>query len=164
MRERLKLALMRADEADLNMRVDRIEWMADHVVDAGSIFGPVDTLFLLEEARVCFIDGHFIATVLIGCAFIDQVIDDELREKGLKNFKSDLGACRTDGLFDADLLDELEAIRKIRRGYAHRLTDGHANRLHNRVAESKAHPRRIMEEDGKRTISCMYRFHRATLR
>lgn len=163
-RDKLRLALERVDADDLDVRVGRIEWMAAHVVDVGSIAGPADTLFLLEEARVCFIDGHFIAAFLLGCAFIDHVIDDELRDCGFSKYESDVKKCRDEKLFDESLLDEIQALRKLRRGYVHRLTDGHPNRLHNRIRESKAHPKRIMEEDGRRAIVCMYRFHRATIR
>jgi len=163
-RDKLRLALERVDADDLDVRVGRIEWMAPHVVDVGSIAGPADTLFLLEEARVCFIDGHFIAAFLLACAFIDQVIDDELRDGGFRNSKSDVQKCRAEKLFDESLLDEIQALRQLRRGYVHRLTEGHVNRLHNRMRESKTHPRRIMEEDGKRAIICMYQFHRATIR
>lgn len=163
-RARLTEALLRADAADLEARVARIEWMADHVVVAGAIMGPADTLTTLEEARVCFINGHFIATLVLCCAFVDQVIADELQERGFRNVTSDLQKCRDEELFSNALIDDIERLRRIRRGYVHRLSDSHENRLHNRVRSQKCHPRRIMEADGELAIRCMYAFHRATLR
>lgn len=163
-RERLIASLELADASDREMRADRIEWMSDVVVSAGAIMGPADSLWILEEARVCFVDGHFVAALVLCCAFADQVISDELRDRGFRSVSSDLAVCRENSVFDGGLLNDIEALRKIRRGYVHRLSDDHHNRLHNRIRARNLHPRRIMEDDAKLAIKCMYGFHRATLR
>lgn len=46
-------------------------------------FGAVDTLRLVEEARACFISGHFVASVLLSTSFVEHTLADEFNELDL---------------------------------------------------------------------------------
>lgn len=75
-------ALQRSDEASRPRRVKRIAWLSGHQVAVNSI-GPVDTMAVLDEAKDCFVYGHYIATLLLAVAFIEHTLADELEERNL---------------------------------------------------------------------------------
>lgn len=62
-RENLTAALARADEASRGARVERIEWLAEHYFSPGVVMGDLAVLHMLEEARLCFISGHFVGAL-----------------------------------------------------------------------------------------------------
>lgn len=82
-RENLIQALSRSDESTRTVRAERIEWLAQHDSRPAAYFGAVDTLRLVEEARACFISGHFVASVLLSTSFVEHTLADELNELDL---------------------------------------------------------------------------------
>mgnify|MGYP003429852243 CR=1 FL=1 len=75
-------ALAESDERRRLGRAERILWVSALCPRTGAVFGPLDTMTILNEARECFIEGHYIATVLLAMAFVEHTVMDELSESG----------------------------------------------------------------------------------
>ena len=167
-REKLIQALLRSDESTRIARAERIEWASHHDSRPSAYAGPVDTLRLIEEARVCFVSGHFLATLLLVTSFVEHTLADELNELGLSNGNPTLGRmislARDHLSLPGDLLDRADSLRKLRNPFVHRRPETDPDTLGNRFLSAKVHPDTIMETDAKLALDVMYELFRLTLR
>ena len=167
-RERLIQALSRSDDSTRTERADRIEWLAQHDSRPSAFAGAVDTLRLMEEARACFVCGHFVAALLLVTSFIEHTLADELQELGLAKGDPPLGrliALARDHLsLPGDLLDRADRLRKLRNPFTHRRSGEDPDTLGNRFRSAKTHPATIMENDAMLALGVMYELFQLTLR
>lgn len=168
MREKLISALVESDDLRRNARADRLEWLSLHSASVSVIMGRAETLQLLEEARSTFIDGHFVAALLMAMAFIEHTVVDELqRLKYIKDspaFGDAIRVAQLRKVFPPDWLVRAKNLSVRRNPFAHLKRSGHQHSLATRIMEESRHPHAIMEADAKDAIDLMYSFFIATLR
>ncbi len=161
-------ALKHSDGERRIERTARIRWASQYDIPAAVIFGPVEAMNLVREARECFVDGHFIATLMLATALIEHVISEELvyagKAKYGMSFASAIELARKDGLFPGELLNTADNLRALRNPFAHRKPDDHQYTLGNRYLAEKRHPQLLLEEDAKASLVVMYACFRHTLR
>lgn len=85
-RSNLIAALVQSDDMRRSDRADRILWLSKHQIPLGIVVGQMDTMAVLGEARDCFIEGHYIASLLMCVAFIEHTITDTLVERKLAKY------------------------------------------------------------------------------
>lgn len=168
MREKLIAALVNSDDLRRNARADRLEWLSLHSASAPVIMGRAETLQLLEEARSAFVDGHFVAALLVAMAFIEHTIVEELQRlehiSGSPSFGDAVRLAELNKVFPEDWLVRAKDLSLRRNPFAHLKRSGHRHSLSTRILEEKRHPHAIMEADAKDAIDLMYNFFVATLR
>jgi hypothetical protein len=66
--------LNREDNVCREERLARLKWLADKMPSVEYLFlsGGLLSKYLFEEARYCFVYGQFLATIVLGLAFIEQ--------------------------------------------------------------------------------------------
>lgn len=130
--------------------------------------GPLDTITILNEARECFIDGHYIATVLLATAFIEHTLVDELSERGLAKhgvqFSDALKIALENQLFSSELISQTDELRLIRNPFTHRKASTYSKSFGNRFLARREHPTKILEEDAKQALVVMYEYFIRTLK
>lgn len=140
--------LERSDADRRTGRADRIRW-ASHYDINDAIMGPVEELALLREARECFVEGHYIATLMLATALIEHVISEELVSANAANygiaFDRAIKLAREKQLFPTELLDIADRLRLLRNPFAHRKPDNHEHTLGNRYMAQQRHPLLIAE-------------------
>lgn len=159
-------ALEYSDKERREERAERIRWISQFAID-GILIGKVEVMSLLNEARGTFIDGHYIATLLIATAGIEHVISENLLKK-VKCKKrlaldSALLMAEENALFSVKLLADADRLRLLRNSFTHLKSDAHKHNLSNRFKERQCHPRAILEEDAKQSLVTMYDFLREVL-
>lgn len=161
-------ALERSDNERRFGRAERIRWASQYYVDAGIIVGEVEMLNLLREARECFVDGHYVATLMLATALIEHVIHEELDSIGMAklrlSFDDSIKLARRESLFPEDLLSTADQLRIYRNPFAHRKPSEHPHTLGNRYIAQRRHPNRVLEEDARSAIVAMYGHFKHTLR
>nr|WP_228737685.1 hypothetical protein [Xanthomonas euvesicatoria] len=166
-REDLTAALARGDEASRGARVERIEWLAQHYFSPGAVMGDLAVLHMLEEARRCFISGHFVGALLLATSFIEQTLTEELEKvataKERSKFTDMIKVGRERLPLPGDLFDRTESLRLVRNSFTHRKSPGHANAFGTRFLANKVHPTKILEADAKMAMELMYEWFRRTL-
>jgi len=152
-------ALERSDNDRRPGRADRIRWAAQHDI-AGAFMGPTEAMNLLGEARECFVEGYYIATLVLATALIEHVISEELVSAGKAkygiSFERAIKLAQQEGLFPESLLETADLLRVLRNPFAHRKPDDHEHTLGNRYMKQKRHPRLIVEEDARLALGAMY--------
>lgn len=166
-RDPLIAALEYSDCKRRPARAERIRWASQYDISE-AVIGPVEAMNLLREARECFVEGHYIATLMLATALIEHVILEELVEVGGAkygtSFERAIRLARDAELFPADLLDSADRLRVVRNPFAHRKPDDHAHTLGNRYVAQKRHPRLVLEEDAKAALVAMYGHFRCALK
>jgi hypothetical protein len=161
--DKLIEALERFDHERRTARAERIRWIDRYNVTLGGVVaGPMAEMSLLNEARECFINGHYIATLMLATALIEHVITGELievsRTKPGKDvpFIQAIRLARDSALFPDMLLDDADRLRVLRNPFAHRKADDHEHSLGNRFMAQQRHPDQVLEEDARTAVVAMY--------
>ncbi|MDA8257193.1 MAG: hypothetical protein M0Z99_16460 [Betaproteobacteria bacterium] len=160
-------ALAESDERRRPGRAERILWVSALRPQTGAVFGPLDTMTILNEARECFIEGHYIATVLLAMAFIEHTVIDELAESGSGRpgqFSLALDAAAKKRLFPDELLSRTRNLSLIRNAFTHRKPSDNPDSFGYRFQARGVHPARILEEDAKQFLALMYEYFCCTLK
>lgn len=168
MREKLVAALEQSDHLRRSARADRLEWLSLYIASAPLVMGRTETLRLLEEAKNTFIDGHFVAALMLAMAFIEHSIVEELQLLGhIKRspaFSEAVRLAEDKKVFPPDWLVRAKTLSLRRNPFAHLKESGYSHSLGTRIMEEKRHPDAIMEADAKDAIDLMYNFFVATFR
>lgn len=161
-------ALEQSDTWRRQGRAERITWIAKYDVAYELISGPMDTLRLLVEARECFVDAHYVATLVLAVAFIEHTLMDELTEKristGVRTLEQAIKRSAQYELFEKALLDRADRLRAIRNPFTHRRESTDPDTFPSRYVVQKRHPDMVLEDDAKESLKVMYEFFRLTLR
>lgn len=158
-------ALEAFDIASRGDRAERLSWLAQFEIGPPAVTGRPEVLDLKEEARVCYINGLYIATLLTAVACVEQMLSEELVTKGRLDFSQLVDAARKAKLVDSGTLDALNKLREFRNAYAHKKDEkGEHFRLPYRMRSEKTHPRSLMEADAQSAIRTLHAVFRATLK
>lgn len=146
----------------------RIEWLAQHYFHPGAVMGELAVLHMLEEARLCFISGHFVGALLLATSFVEQTLSEELENvmspQERRTFELMIKAGRKKLPLPSDLFDRTDRLRLLRNPFTHRKAPGHPEAFGTRFLATKAHPATILEADAKLAMEVMYEWFRCTLR
>ena len=128
----------------------------------------METMTILGEARETFINGHFVATMLLATAFIEHTVSEEVIEAGLAthgvSFAKALDLAEKHNLIPEGLLKRANTLRALRNPLSHRKAPNHQYSLGTRFRQANVHPLAILEQDAMEAIEIMYGFYYATLR
>jgi len=167
-REHLLAALEESDARRQLGRAERIEWLTLHEAHAPMIMGRTETLQLRREAREVFVDGHYVATLLVALSFIEHTIVEELQILGYTKSSPTFGEAITisekNKVFPPDWLVRAKKLSLRRNSFAHLKDAEHQHALGTRIREENRHPTSILESDAKDVIDLMNSFFVATLR
>lgn len=168
LKQQLIDALAYSDAQSRDDRANRLVWLSRFQQPYGIIAGRLEQLSLLEEARVCYVNAHYIAVLLTTTAFIEQTLVEELEFRAIPGPRDTLAkavtTARNAKLFPAELLDRTDHLRKIRNPFAHRKSDDHAQSLGSRFRAREMHPTSVLEEDAQHAIEQMYEYFSLTLK
>lgn len=166
--EQLLAALEASDQRRRELRAKRIEWLAQYEVRPQVVMGRAETLHLLDETREVFVDGHFVATLMMAIAFIEHAIVEELQLLGHVQGSPTLGqALQTSmqhGVFPTEWIQRVSVLSRRRNPFAHLKEGNHPHTLGMRVRLEKTSPATLVEADAREAVQLMYKFFLATLR
>lgn len=166
--EQLVAALERSDAESRQGRAERIEWIALHDRRPVVVLGRSDTLRILSEASETFVNGHFVAALLMATSLIEHTLSEELQllghVKGSPNFVKAIAIARKHKLFPEDWLRRTDTLRLRRNPFAHLKEPGHEHNMTVRHRKLNIHPLTMLEADAKEALELMFDFFAATLR
>lgn len=166
--QKLLEALESYDTSTRDARAHRIAWASSRVEMPQLISGRMVPLRLLEEARVCYVNGQYIATVLSALAFVEHALTEELEEKSIprksETFAEAIAVAKANNLLPKAALEQADRLRKARNSFAHKGADSGKHSLFERFRSGNVHPDAVLEEDAKAAVNLMYEVFSLTLR
>lgn len=140
-------------------RIARLEWLASILPTANYLTFPggLTAKFLLEEMRYCFVYGQFLATIMLGLAYIERTLAadffasgrDDLEQAGMATL---LLEARSHGKLSDDEADELDRIRRTRNPVTHFRRPGACDSIESRSLQESEHPYELLERDAQAVI------------
>jgi hypothetical protein len=125
-------------------------------------------MHLMNEARDVFVDGHFVATLLLALSFIEHAVVEELQllghVKSSPTLSEAIAMAEDRKTFPIDWLRRAKVLAQRRNPFAHLKSGDQPHGLGRRLQLERAHPRSLLEADAKDAIDLMYNFFVATLR
>lgn len=153
-------ALKWYDDDSRRARVERIEWASALYQPSGMIVGSLLPLSLLEEARICFVNGQFIGAVFCATAVVEHLLVEELENRGLTNGKVTLGPsiaiARDHLILPASACERMERLNGLRNPLVHRRDQQDPSTLVARYQAHGVHPTTILEADARFALEIMY--------
>lgn len=149
------------DRSTMAERLDRLKWV-QRVFPRNSMFlMPSETMFVFNEARMAFINGELISTLLLVSAFAEHWLGSFVEERGFhKAAKGGLRAivecARTNALLPEFLLVKVDHIQNIRNPFVHLKPYAHPHNLSQRAFGLRVAPIEVMERDAREALSIMY--------
>lgn len=153
-------ALKWFDENTRVERAKRIDWASSLYQSPGLVSGEIVPLSMMEEARVCFVNGQYMATVLCATSVVEHLLVAELEgtlpEK--PTFGISIDAAKKAKIYQAAMIKDLCELNGLRNALAHRRDGNDRSTLANRYLAKRVHPDAIKEQDARRSLEVMYKF------
>jgi len=152
-------AVARAD------RIARLEWLASNYPSNELGFmlnGGWLSHRLLEEAKYCFAYGQFLATAILGVAFIERLLaarffaagrDDLERSSGLDLLRESLKSAWV----SQEEFDQFDRVRRLRNPIVHFRRPLAVDTIEYRAVKADAHPDELVERDAREILTSVFR-------
>jgi hypothetical protein len=119
----------------------------------------LESRLLFEEAKTTYVNGEFIATILLCQAFIEHWLT-VLCERNVaelpKNLEGLLTVCCKEGLVHPYVLEKINDLRLIRNPLTHRKSSEYPYSISQRMVDMKVDREELLENDAKKAIEIMF--------
>lgn len=164
-------ALRRSDEKTMSQRVERMVAIS-HFIELVSYCGVDEPIAMMEDARVSYINGCFVASMISAMSSIEHMLLLELHDRGItshdekkiESMSNSISCLRDVTAGNDKLLDTLTELNKIRNAYVHPKKDSFHLRRTNRAKELGVSVDQISQQDALRAIEAMYQVFKLTLK
>jgi len=151
------------DEHTRPERAERAAWIASFgwPEDGWMLYGGMAGLAPWDELRRTFINGEYLATILLGQAFLEQNLAGFLNffgggSVGRAGLAEILSGFRDRGwLTDTDFA-VLDRVRRLRNPYAHYRDAQHAENLTRRVMREREDHEVLIERDARAVVRALF--------
>lgn len=166
--KRAEEALLAYDESTRADRAARLIQIGAFADLPSAYMGRTETLHLLEEARQVFVNGHFVAALMLAVSVIEHCIAEECELRGLIKDSPPLSVIleisKQNAVLPEEWVDDIGLLVKRRNPFAHLKPPAHPHGLGRRIRLEKRHPKQIILQDAEIAVRYMYKVFNATLR
>ncbi|MDM0022188.1 hypothetical protein [Variovorax saccharolyticus] len=152
-------------------RAERTAWLDLFGPLPSAYMGAIEPMTLLREARACYVERHFMATILAAAAHVEHTLAEELELRNLVasdgslSFDRAIAIAHVNNVFaHPDVRAKIDALRLVRNPLTHRKPDGHAYAIATRFRAQKRPPWVILQEDAMLALEVMHGLFFGTLR
>jgi hypothetical protein len=160
-----QLELERYDQDSLTEREERLKFIKQIVPEEYFFGADLETICILQEAKMTFINGEFISTILLSQAFIERLLQihyesigfEKLARQGISKIIEHAKANNTIHSF---LLPKIDDLRKKRNPFVHLKPHDHEYNITQRIlakgGKNFKQPTELIYIDAKEAIRLMY--------
>lgn len=148
--------LTREDESCRSDRIARLDWLACRMPEAEYLTFPagLTSKHLFEEARYSFVYGQFLASILLGFAFIEMTLAAWFYMAGRNDLERAtvsklLSEAKDAGWLTEDEYRRIEDIRCKRNPVTHFRAPLSENSIECRALNANDHPYAVIEQDAR---------------
>lgn len=164
---KFETTLKKYDTETLDGRVERLKYINTLLPNEYVFGGDLETIFIFEEAKMAFINGQFISTILLAQAYIERTLQIHYNSIGLntiskKGLKAIIDHAKKNKTIHHFLLPTIDELRKIRNPFVHLKEYEHDFNLSQRIfknikaGKSYNYFTEIIYDDSKDAIRLMY--------
>ena len=149
-------------------RLLRLKFLAERTPTEGYwSFDGLTGKYLFEEARYCFVYGQFLATIMLGIAYLETTLAASFYASGRcdlerASFSKLLDEALSEGLISVDEHQEMDRVRNERNAYGHYRRPSHEERIESRAFKGESFegdelPYDIIERDAAAVMRLLLR-------
>ena len=164
---KLEKFLSKYDKDSFDDRLARLKYLNQIMPKEFGIAADPETVFVFSEAKMSYINGEFIATILLAQAFIERKLQMHYESFGLekiakRGLKAIVSHARKNNILHIYLLEKIDILRKKRNPFTHfKSFENEFNLSQRMFKELKkttefCKPYQMLENDAKEAISLMY--------
>ena len=125
--------------------------------------GGDQSMICIEEVRRCYLDGSYMAVVLLCLAYVERELAAHLYAAGWENAKKARLSAILKRANEYGMLSQVEwqsycELNSLRNSHAHFRSPGSPTSMMARTAEENVLPREMLAEDARKAILAMARF------
>ncbi len=144
-------------------RLFRLKFLAERTPTEGYwSFDGLDGIHLFEEARYSFVYGQFLATIMLGIAYLERALAASFYASGRNDLQRAplsklLDEALSHGLISEDEHQEIDRLRSERNSYGHYRRPLHEKRIESRALREGELPYDIIERDATAVMRLLLR-------
>ncbi|WJJ96582.1 hypothetical protein [Algibacter luteus] len=166
-KSRLESSLEKYDKDTFEERLERLKFLNKIFPKEFGILADPETVYVFGEAKMAFVNGEFISTILLSQAFIERKLQLHYQSLGLdiiakRGLKAIVTHAKKNNILHEYLIERIDVLRKRRNPFSHvKPTDHEFNLTQRMMTDLKSdkryrQPFEIMTDDAKEAISLMY--------
>ena len=153
--------LIQYDNMTFEERLRRLTYINKIYPKGLLLVGDMEFVFTFGETKDCFINGHFIATIMLAQSFIEKIFYDFFNRNNLeKQARSGLDSmikyARQNNLINSLILNKVDSLRLKRNPFTHPKDWNYPHNLSNRIQKNKTQPHEQLEKDATEAIQVMF--------
>ena len=158
---RIQSRLESMDKNTLNERIERSKYLNKIIPpNIGFIYSP-EMHYLLKEANLSFINGQFVATLLLSQSFIEHWLEGRIDKNTIKKYgkpslDNTLKAIKEKNTIHISLLNKIDKLRKIRNPFVHYKNPDYEFNIMKMSYSEKTKPDDYLYNEAKNAISLVY--------
>jgi hypothetical protein len=145
------------DELYFAEKAKRLKYLHKINPDGLIMSGPIEFVLTYREVQLCYIDGHFLATLVLAQAFVEKLLHGHYNELGLKaiankGLNAILQHARKNKTISSFVINNVDAIRLMRNPITHTKDINYQHGLDKRSYNNKTSPLIQLEKDAKKAV------------
>lgn len=156
----IKNYLQQIDAETLKLRSRNLSFITSIAPDCAFMMPP-ESFHVFTEARDAFVNGLYVATLLLAQAFIEhrlqifmnQIGENEVADKGLGAIVTRLQGVRPDHRY---IWDKINGLRLFRNPFTHLKPFEHPHTVSQVSLSMRMHPNDVLYHKAKEAVSLMY--------
>ena len=171
----LEKSLIRNDTYTLEDRTLRLKFVNEIFPNGSIIAGDMETVYVFQEAKMAYVNGCFISTILLTQAFIERLLASHFNSIGLekiarRGIKVMLDHAKKHNLFHDYFINQIDNLRQKRNPFVHLKPFEHEFNISQRIMSnmekdgSFTEPEKLIEIDAREALRLMYTIFSVDLR
>lgn len=149
--------IINREEIIFEQKVNRLKHLHKINPSGLSLLGQTELVLTYREVQLCFIDGHFLATIVLAQAFVEKILHYHYNKLGLKKIADKgLNAILRHAIKDKTLneyiIKKIDILRLIRNPITHPKNLNYDYSLDKRSYNNRTSPMFQLERDAKEAI------------
>jgi len=168
MYRRHEKGLLQYDKMTFDERLRRLTYISQIYPKELLLKGDMEFVFTFNETKVCFINGHYISTIILAQSFIEKFFYDffirnNLKKQAASGLAGMIKYAKQNNLIDTFILKKVEDLRLKRNPFIHPKDWNYPHDLSERMQRNKTQPHEQLEKDATEAIQVMFTLARLKL-
>ena len=160
-RNLLEKSLSKYDRNSFRERLKRLKFIYKIFPKNYWFISDIKTMYIFDETKMAFINGEFVAVLMLSLAYIERKTQLYLSALGFakeskRGLKFMVDFARENNLLSTFLLKKVDLLRNRRNPFSHLKDCNHKFNISQRILKEMKEPLSMLERDAYEAISLMY--------
>lgn len=162
-RDDVELTVQKRDKATFRARAARLRYINELSPDGYAFLTSPDTHYLFRELQAAFVDGSFVACIMLSRAFVERLLEDRLvgRNGNGNGTSPDLAAfiaeIRAKKLMHPFVIEKIERLNRRHMPFANLQDFDYPYGINEHSYRNGMHPVSELEVEAKETLGLVFK-------